>query len=499
MTMRIHLKVALALLPALYWNCVMATTTTTTQRTKSLRGKPVVHTRTVYHHHEDKRSDTETPENLVDTNHPHGTIRMRGTSRNGVSREFEIDVNTIGTIALEQYEHHHSSDKHHLGMRVDSHVRSAAHEQRMRSQHFDDHEQVEHDHISHEYYPAPAQPDKPHQQQDVDDLISDEVQQPRKRPTIQQSLPTGLEEHYNHTLYEELHNAPFVIYERVFGNPVEGRNSFPVFIVPEWRNTTGVFSGFSRTATPLVFENMQFLLSWEDIVGASSGAHDDLVQFMEQNNFHATLIIGKAMGETSHTAFLGLMVSYFQSTQKNILVPFATLDNFFHDTSEQHLLSEDTKHLEFEALHEMLDEERINNSTNPFYHPSMEISHDRKQQLEYLEAAHFRRLFQLLIRRSFLFSFGYADCLKTEPHALRDCLDDTFSIVVKMETTVRGALDEELLEELAGISKQLHSKVSEACVSVSGVGGTIYGAGSCDAVMGGDLGAFVVHPGSFFR
>ncbi|KAL3906527.1 MAG: hypothetical protein SGILL_009234, partial [Bacillariaceae sp.] len=443
--------------------------------------------------------ETTKHEKLVDENHPHHTIRMRGTGRNGMQREFEIDLDTIGTIGLEQFEHHHSSDRHHLGMRVDGHVRSAKHEKKMHEQHFDNHEQVEQ---NQEHHPAPAHYEThPHQPdiQNYDDQLTDEVQEPRKKPRVDQALPTGLDEHYNHTLYEELHSAPFEIYENVFGNPVEGRNSFPVFIVPEWRNSTGVFSGFSRTATPLVFENMQFLLSWEDIVAASSGAHDDLVQYMAQNNFHATLIIGKAMGEKSHTAFLGLLVSYFQSTQKNILVPFATLDNFFHDTSEQQLLSEDTKHLEFEALHEMLDEERINNSTNPFYHPSMELSHDRKQQLEDLEAAHFRRLFQLLIRRSFLFSFGYADCLKTEPHALRDCLDDTFSIVVKMETTVRGALDEQLLEELASISDHLHSKVSEACISVSGVGGTIYGAGSCDAALGGDFGAFVVHPGSVLR
>ncbi|KAL3919172.1 MAG: hypothetical protein SGILL_003888 [Bacillariaceae sp.] len=449
---------------------------------------------------------------------------MRGTSRNGVSREFEIDLDAIGTIAMEQHQHHHrpQQQQQHRGLRVDSHLANPEHDAKIHNQHFDSHEQVEHDHHAHHHHAhhTPTQQEQLLQQHyyqqqqqqqqnrtsadNFDEELTDQPpssrpRQKKKHDRSSYALPTGLDEHYNHTLFEELHNAPFDVYQRVFGNPVEGRDSFPVFIVPEWRNSTGVFSGFSRTATPLVFENMQFLLSWEDIVGASSGAHDDLVQYMDENNFHATLIIGKAMGESSHTAFLGLLVSYFQSTQKNILVPFATLDNFFHDTSEQHLLSEDTKHLEFEALHEMLDEERVNNSTNPFHHPSMEIPHDRKQQLEDLEATHFRRLFQLLVRRSFLFSFGYADCLKTEPQNLRECLDDTFSIVVKMETTVRGALDEQLLEELAGISDNLHSKVSEACVSVSGVGGTIYGAGSCDAVMGGNLGAFVVQSGSVFR
>jgi hypothetical protein len=220
---------------------------------------------------------------------------------------------------------------------------------------------------------------------------------------------------------------------------------------------------------------------------------------MGENGFHSTLIIGKAFGpENTQTSFLGLLVSYYQGTQKNILVPFATLDQFFHDTSEQHLLSETTRNLEFEALHEMLDEERLNNATTAFYHPHDEISHERKEQLEDLEAAHFRRLFQLLIRRSFLFSFGYADCLMTEPHALRDCLDDTFSIVVKMEAIVRGALDEQLVEELAEISESLHTKTSEACIAVSGAGGAVYGAGSCESYIG-DFGTFRINSATTFR
>mmetsp|Transcript_19097 Transcript_19097/g.33644 ORF Transcript_19097/g.33644 Transcript_19097/m.33644 type:complete len:141 (+) Transcript_19097:27-449(+) len=140
----------------------------------------------------------------------------------------------------------------------------------------------------------------------------------------------------------------------------------------------------------------------------------------------------------------------------------------------------------------------MNNSTSAFYHPSLKHSHDRQEELEEIEAAHFRKLFQLLIRRSFLFSFGYADCLKSEAHALRDCLDDTFSIVVKMETAVRGALDEELVKELAEVSNSYETQVSEACVTVSGVGGAIYGAGSCDSYLG-NLGSFVVQPVSSFQ
>lgn len=307
-------------------------------------------------------------------------------------------------------------------------------------------------------------------------------------------LPTGLDEHYNHSLFEELHRAPFEIYETAFGHTLESNDSFPVFIVPEWRNTTGIFSGFSRTATPLVFENMQFLLTWEDVVGASTGVDDDLLHFMQDNNFHATLLIGKAFGPDGNTiTFLGLLVSYFQSTQKNILVPFAKLDNFFDDTSEQHLMSDEVKHLELDALHEMLEEQRNSTNSNVFYHPVKYLTDERKQRLQQLEALHFRRLFQLLIRRSFLFSFGYADCLKSEPHALRECLDDTFSIVVKMETTVRGAMDDQIVEELAEINDTFHSKVSEACISASGMG--MSGTGTCANF--GDLGAYVATASTF--
>ncbi|KAG7350799.1 hypothetical protein IV203_010159 [Nitzschia inconspicua] len=471
-----------------------ATTKSVVQSTRKLRGKPVVHTRTIYHHEDDEWNDHELqPERLVDTSHPQQTIRMRGTGHNGITREFEIDVGVLEEIGGEQYQHHHSNDDRHLGNRVESYVR-------IRNQNINEHEQEEHPaHASHQPQNAPTNDGVDRR---LTDLPQSHDSHHKKKNTFNFDLPTGLDKHYNQTLYEELHNAPFVIYERTFGNPVEGReSSFPVFIVPEWKNSTGIFSGFSRTATPLIFENMQFLLTWDDIVQASSGAHEDLIQFMEDSNFHSTLIIGKALSEdSSHIPFLGLMVSYYQNTMKHILVPFATLDNFFHDTSEQHLLSEDTRHLEHDALHEMLDEERINNSTVHFLsHPDLIIGHDHQQDLQDLEAAHFRRLFQLLIRRSFLFSFGYADCLKTEPYQLRDCLDDTFSIVVKMETTVRGALDEQLIHELSGINERLSSKVGEACVSVSGIGGAIYGAGSCDAYMGGDLGAFFITPATILR
>jgi hypothetical protein len=265
--------------------------------------------------------------------------------------------------------------------------------------------------------------------------------------------------------------------------------------VPEWYNLTGVFSGFSKKATPLIFENAQFLLHWQDIVATSGGASDELTEFMANSNFRASLIIGKSFAESAKTNFLGLVVSYYQyGAEKNVLIPFAKLEDFFDDTSEQHLLDPDTKSLELQAMHDMLDEHRSNSTQ--FYHPAMEVSDERKQQLEDLEIIHFQKLFQLLIRRSFLFSFGYADCLMSESDNLRACLDDTFYSVVKMETSVRGALDDQIVERLAEINGSFHSKVKEACVMVQGIGtGMLYGSGSCKDAN--DMSAFVSSYASF--
>jgi hypothetical protein len=300
-------------------------------------------------------------------------------------------------------------------------------------------------------------------------------QKARRNDKSLHALPSGtLDREFNATLYQELHNAPFEIYESAFDVGKEEReDSFPIFIVPDWnKDATGVFSGFSRTATPLTFQNMQFLLSWNDIVEASTGAQEELNNFMYRNNFEASLFIGKTLGDAvSNVPFLGLVVSYKQSSQKNILIPFAKLENFFHGTSEKHLLSESIHHLEYDALQEMLDKERASNSTNSFFHPEIVAdtrNNNRKEQLEDIEALHFRRLFQLLIRRTFLFSFGYADCLKEEPHTLRSCLDDTFSLVVQMEAAVRDAMDDQLIEELAKVTKLANApKIREACISVS--------------------------------
>jgi len=319
-----------------------------------------------------------------------------------------------------------------------------------------------------------------------------EHQRMRRTNKSLHKLPSGsLSREFNSSLYEELHSAPFEIYETAFDVGKEEREeSFPVFVVPDWKkDTTGVFSGFSRTATPLTFQNMQKLLSWEQIIDASTGAERQLTSFIRNNNFETSLFIGKTLGDSvSHVPFLGLMVTYNQNSRKNILIPFAKLENFFHDTSEKYLLSDSIQNLEYDALHEMLDEERSNNSTNSFFHPDIVAdthNNNRKDQLEDIEALHFRRLYQLLIRRTFLFSFGYADCLKEEPHNLRSCLDDTFSLVVQMEATVRDAMDDQLIEELAKVTKLTNaSKLRDACVSVSP--GT-YGMNDCSVSAHGNF------------
>ncbi|MGK3734761.1 MAG: hypothetical protein ACI8RD_001608 [Bacillariaceae sp.] len=428
-------------------NCnVEAGSSTTIESTKRLRGKPVVHTRKVYN------TEEELHENLVDSHH-HQTMKLRGSGKNGKPMDITLDLTALENFFVEE-------DNYPL------------------NQHNNTDESTEdYDHFQNiELIDAQEQ------------TVEEATHQPRRHDKSLHILPTG-ENTYNHSLFEELHSAPFEIYESSLGQGKEEReDSFPVFIVPDWkRDTTGVFSGFSRTATPLAFQNIQFLLSWDDIVEASTGAEDSLVDFLDESNFEASLFIGKTLGAESHVPFLGLMVSYEQRSQKNVMIPFAKLENFFHDTSEKHLLSDSIKHLEHDALHGMLDEERSsskssNNATNSFFHHEIIHGTNQKEQLEDIEAIHFRRLFQLLIRRTFLFSFGYADCLKVEPHNLRQCLDDTFSLVVQMEASIRGALDDLLVEELGSVTKtNSSSRVSEACISASSGS---YGTGDCSAFEG---------------
>jgi hypothetical protein len=460
-----------------------SSTTTTTTETNRLRGSSYTRTRTVYH---DKEEGQEQPlQPLVDP-HQHKIVKLRGTGSHGEVREIEIDVTALQERVNDQVEHklRRPENKHFQQF----HTVSSSYG------HSEGHDNGD---SNHEPNQQPSTQDNQQQQE-----------QKLSSPTHNKSsnyephhtrivLPAGLEEHYNHSQYEELHGAPFEIYEAAFGESLDpSTDSFPVFIVPEWRNTTGVFSGFSRTATPLVFENMQFLLTWQDVQGASTGVDDDLMEFMSDNDFQSTLLIGKAYSPTGRAmTFLGLLVSYFQGTKKNVLVPFAKLDHFFDDASEQNLMSDEVKHMELEALHEMLEEQRSNSTNNElFYHPAMNLTDERKKQLQQLESLHFRKLYQLLIRRTFLFSFGYADCLKTEPHVLRECLDDTYSIIMKMETTVRGAMDEQIVQELAEINDTFHSKVGEACFTATGVDTGMNGI----CANFGDLGAYVATTSKFF-
>ena len=328
------------------------------------------------------------------------------------------------------------------------------------------------------------------QVQNKDEQTPPTTRNPRRHEDTVPVLPLGAE-HYNHSLFEELHNAPFELYEATLDDEeerVEREPSFPVFIVPDWPRETAAataggttFAAFSRTAQPLKFENLQTLLTWEEIVAASSGAGTDapLVEFMDDCDFAATLFIGKLLrnGRDSDDSrsrrveeeqlpppvpFLGVLVSYQQrQSRKNILIPFAKIDHFFHDTSEEYLLHPTTVQLEHAALHNMLDAARssassslsastiTNTNTTTLRSPPTPPPPETTNELVDASAAvHYRRLFQLLIRRTFLFSYGYADCLQVEPETLRECLDDTFRLVVQMEASVREALDHVYLAEL---------------------------------------------------
>ena len=188
------------------------------------------------------------------------------------------------------------------------------------------------------------------------------------------------------------------------GIDLEEDEAFPVFSMPAWYNVNGVFSAFSKTATPLVFENSQVLLDWEDITSASRQSGGKLAEFIADSNFRSSLIVGKAFGNDEIKAFLGLAVSYYQfGVQKNVLVPFARVEDFFQDSSDRYLRDPSTKNLEIAALHELLEKKKSNGSTP---HPIFELSANHQQRLEDLEATQFQKLYQVLIRRSFLFSYG---------------------------------------------------------------------------------------------
>lgn len=520
-----------------------ATTTTTTTETRNLRGK-VVHTRTVrVNENQDKSGLLRGVEPLVDpqpvqTEHHH-FVTVRGRTSKGEERAIVLDLDQLEDklphdAPIFTKNHHvfqHGDQKAKPGnMRgADSqpaspssaaspstptnHLHGSArhgnlrndheiiHHEESHEHHFVGHSEVEREH-EHHYRPQ-HRPHRDHPSHGQENSTTSHFQQDAegdfdwKRDREMFKLPTGLASHFNETLFDELHDAPFRVYEEALGHSLEEDESFPVFALPQWLNTTGVFTGFSKGAKPLIFENVQFLLHWDEIVSAvNSPVGPELMDHIVNNNFQASLIIGKSVGDGSHVPFIGMVVCYYQfGNPKNVLVPFSKLEDFFDDTSEKHLLDPDTKTLEMAALHEMLQQKRSSTESH-FYHPALAHSEERRAQLENLEITHFQKLFQLLIRRSFLFSFGYADCLLNEPHHLRSCLDDTFYNLIKMETSVRGALDDQIVEQLAEINETFHSKVSEACISVQGSGtGIMYGTGSCYSTN--DLGAFVGTYGSF--
>jgi hypothetical protein len=457
--------------------------------TTNLRGGNVVRKRISY---PDKTDEGMKPENLEKVNllidqklhhHAHGHLHLRQMSEDGKVKDMDVDMdnldeNDIPPEVLHNIEdfmfsyseapHDHQSHESpaHQSMHHGHPHREDLHAHQADPQHFDKHHAVKDHHH--------------HKRTTHDDKASRKV-----------ILPTGFDSHYNRTLYHRLLVAPFEIYADIFDHHFWGETSFPVFAVPDWQNRTGIFSGFGKSGDSLIFENMQFLLHWHDIIGASDGVSQELYEYMSDHDFHASLIIGKAHQELAETAHLALVVSYYQfGSKKNVLIPFARIEDFFDDTSEQHLKNSDTKDLEMSALHEMIRAKRSNSTS--FNNPAMNNSDERIEAFGVIEAFHFQKLFQLLIRRTFLFSFGYADCLMQEPDYLRQCLDDTYSSVVKMETNVRGALDDQIVEQLAVVNDRLHTKVAEACVSFQNMGASLYGSRSCDDTL--DLGTLITTP-----
>ena len=465
----------------------------TTVTTSMLRGSKVTRRRTVLPQHTEeglKPDNRHTLDQLVDT-----PKTLRGGDDDERANKAQEHLSIIIQEHLLQHHGHGKSEHtrghqtHHTNAEHSSHRQSQSNNGHVRghathNQHFQKHEDVEHPHLHQHKENKRQEPLPQHQQSKKRRVLHDKSMY---------TLPTGLSEHFNETLYDELHNAPFDIYEHAMGHYLPEDDVFPVFSVPSWRQEPGVFSGFNKQAEPLIFEHSQVLLNWTDIMGASTVTGQLINDYIADNNFHANLIIGKAFKDVSHNfAFIGLLVSYWQyGAKKNVLVPFGHLEDFFNDASEKHLSDPETRHIEAEALHEMLEQKLTNSSE--FYHPTFAHTQGHRDRLEDLEIIHFQKLFQLLIRRSFLFSYGYADCLMQEPDYLRECLDDTFQSVVHMETSVRGALEEQIVEQLAEINESfLHEHVTEACISFEG---GIIGTEGCEETN--DLSMYATAFGSF--
>jgi hypothetical protein len=368
--------------------------------------------------------------------------------------------------------------------------------------HLEDHTSAHQTHQYHHNEHGQSWISKPLQEEEEEKEQEQDIQRGRRRQETEEKtapkkpaplyvLPTASDEYFNQSLFEHLNNAPFDLYEQALGHHkadyYDVSLGFPVFTMPTWHNTTGIFSGFSKTAVPMIFENTQILLDWKNILATSNGASRKLIEFIGDSNFHASLIIAKCYGGNTVTHFIGLVVSYYQfGVEKNILVPFARVEDFFEDMAHSNMFDPSTKHLEVEALNRMLNHKQPN-MTVP--HQAMQIRDARQVGLENFEINRFQQLFQVLIRRSFLFSFGYADCLHQDPYNLRQCLGETFKDVVKLETNVRGSLDAENAAQLEAINDVYHSNVSEACIMVQGGRMDYVGRGSCYDM--GDVRSFV--------
>lgn len=495
-----------------------------TEEFVTLRGsKAVVHKRTIRPH---QTEEAKKPENLVhrdplvEPHHKH-TAKLRGTSRSGEVKEAIVDLDKVKPF-LHRYLYppkvEHQEEEIHAtteqeaetGLRPNQKKPKTEEPKQSGTAETSEHHagmentagetetiwqgpvlpvMLQMESVSEEQPIPVAQPTA---QESTTEEISKRFRAgrtPAKKGKNQHLLPnSNADEHFNETLFEQLYMSPFDLYENAVGYKLEEEDPFPILNMPTWYNVTGVFSAFSKTVTPLIFENLQILLDWESIKAASPVVSNELQQFITDSNFHTNVIIGKCFGKLETQSFLGLVLSYYQfGVEKNVLIPFAKIGDFFDETytSHHHILDRDTRNLEIDALHQLLEQE--GNSTSQ--HRLLQLSDTRAEQLENLEIVRFQKLFQVLIRRSFLFSFGYADCLHQEPYDLRACLDNTFVHVVERETTMRGALDEQLFHELEEINRVFHSHVSEACISVQGSGIDPLHAGSCSDIQ--DLRRFV--------
>eukprot|EP00980_Cylindrotheca_fusiformis_P016311 scaffold4844_cov112-Cylindrotheca_fusiformis.AAC.9 len=434
-----HLLVALLLLAQSHDSHASPRTVTTIQ--SNLRGGRVIHKRTSYL---DMSRQAQT-EAFQTPKHPSVHMHIRQMLEDGKVHEMDLD------------------DLHHL----DEYDMPPEILQNIK-----DFEQSRSEAPTHEYYQsiyAGRQQNDDSHRRPTDSLVKETHHHHKSRQDS--LLPTGSDSrYYNQTLYHTLLLAPFEICSDVFDD-VWSETSVPVFSMPDWkRQKTAngrIFSAYhGNEGDSILFEHQQFVLRWEDLLAvAGDGIPSSLSEYTSNHDFQADLIVGKVHGESIATTsreevngasiagpmHLALVVSYLQfGNQKNVLIPFARVKDFFDDDDDT------LKELDLEVLIESTTWPHRTNSSDAVNASSSSISpltsdSERIQAFENMETDHIPKMFQMLIQRTFLFSFGYADCLlqeeEEEPeYNLRQCLDDTYSSVIKMETNLRGAL-ENLKEE----------------------------------------------------